>query len=107
MKISSAPPRWRRIFSSPFFPRSLFAERQFTSLMMAHPIVTPSSFLPNIPRWLVALCLDAIENLTCRHLIQLPELLLYYHVLLVHWLVGVGDWLLKPFRTQMLASDNS
>ncbi|KAF3588373.1 hypothetical protein F2Q69_00027504 [Brassica cretica] len=33
---------------------------------MAHPIVTPSSFLPNIPRCLVALSLDAIENLTCR-----------------------------------------
>ncbi|KAF3609907.1 hypothetical protein DY000_02046463 [Brassica cretica] len=58
-------------------------------------------------RWLAALSLDAIENLTCRPLIQLPELLSYYHVPLVHWLVGVCDWLLKPFRTQMLGSDSS
>ncbi|KAF2556582.1 hypothetical protein F2Q68_00014122 [Brassica cretica] len=36
---------------------------------MAHPIVTPSSFLPNIPIWLVALSLDAIENLTYRCLL--------------------------------------
>ncbi|KAH0920736.1 hypothetical protein HID58_020754 [Brassica napus] len=49
MKVSSAPPRWRRISFSPFFPRSFFAERRFASLMMAHTIVTPSSFLPNIP----------------------------------------------------------
>ncbi|KAF3588378.1 hypothetical protein F2Q69_00027502 [Brassica cretica] len=74
---------------------------------MAHPIVTPSSFLPNIPRWLAALSLDTIENLKCRPLIQLPELLSYYPVPLVHWLVGVCDWLLKPFRTQMLGSDSS
>ncbi|KAH0911411.1 LOW QUALITY PROTEIN: hypothetical protein HID58_034732 [Brassica napus] len=53
MKVSSAPPRWRRISFSPFFPRSLFAERRFASLMMAHTIVTPSSFLPNIPRCLL------------------------------------------------------